>query len=93
MCRVQRREAMAHLCNLLLLPLCLLSTFLVPTALTQNAVLPGTPPHRFFDRQKTIAFALLGGLVAVDAARIQSMLETHRYVEGNPFARPLVRQG
>jgi hypothetical protein len=79
--------------NLLLLLVCLLASFLVPAALAQNAVLPGAPPHRFFDRQNSTAFTLLGGLVAADAARTQSMLQTRRYVEGNPIARPLVSQG
>ena len=83
---------MATLRNLLLV-LFLFSPFVVPTVVAQNPILADAPSHRFFDRQNKTAFALLGGLVAVDAARTQSMLGSHRYAEANPLARPLVQQG
>jgi hypothetical protein len=91
--RVHRRKAMANLRQALLLLLFLSSAFGLRPALAQNPMLPDTPSHRFFDQQNKAAFMVLGGLVAVDAARTQAMLGTHHYAEANPLARPLVNQG
>ena len=84
---------MSSLRHALLVLLFLFSSFGIHSALAQNPILADAPSHRFFDRQNTTAFAILGGLAAVDAARTQSMLGSHRYAEANPVARPLVNQG
>jgi hypothetical protein len=36
---------------------------------------------------------MLGALIAVDGVHTQLMLQTHRFAEGNPIARPFVTQG
>ena len=84
---------MATFRHALLLLLLIISHFGLRQALAETSILPDAPSHRFFDRQNKTAFMVLGGLVAVDAARTQVMLSTHRYAEANPMARPLVNQG
>jgi len=63
----------------------------------QFIVTPDAPSmerqHKFFDRQNTIAFGTLAGLVAVDAVTTQQLTNSYRAVEGNPLWAPMVRQG
>lgn len=54
---------------------------------------PATSSHKFFDRQNVTAFTLLGGLITLDAVHTQLMLQTNRYSEGDPLARPFVNHG
>jgi len=64
------------------------------SAWAQEYQLPDAPlHHKFFDRQNTTAFAVLGGLIAVDAVTTQHMTNSGRAREENPLWRPLVRQG
>jgi hypothetical protein len=65
----------------------------VGLALAQSPTLPEARSHKFFDRQNVTAFAALGGLIALDGVHTQIMLQTHRFIEGDPLARPFVRQG
>jgi hypothetical protein len=70
-----------------------LATVNIPAAWSQQMPLPEAPSHRFVDRQNVTAFAALGGLIALDGVHTQLMLDTHRFVEGNPIARPFVTHG
>ncbi len=82
-------------CSTLFISL-LLVTFIVlgiQACLAEDLSLPETPSHRFLDRQNKIAFATLGGLIALDGVHTQLMLATNRYVEGDPLAQPFVRHG
>ncbi|HVO60699.1 MAG TPA: hypothetical protein VMT53_07170 [Terriglobales bacterium] len=62
-------------------------------AWSQETPLPEAPSHKFLDRQNVTAFAALGGLIAIDGVHTQLMLDTHRFVEGDPIARPFVSHG
>lgn len=59
----------------------------------QTQSFPDAPSHKFFDRENLTAVGLLAGVIALDGAHTQLMLETHRYVEGDPLARPFVSRG
>jgi hypothetical protein len=59
----------------------------------QELALPEAPSHKFFDRQNKAAFAMLGGLVALDAVATQRLTNSGVAHEANPLWRPLVKQG
>jgi hypothetical protein len=60
----------------------------------QDLTLPEAPSsHKFLDRQNTIAFASLAGLVAADAVLTQRLTNSGVAHEANPLWRPLVKQG
>jgi len=61
--------------------------------LAQTPTSPEAPSHRFFDRRNVATFAALGGLIAIDGVHTQLALQTHRFVEGDPLARPFVSHG
>ena len=63
------------------------------SASAQPWTLPEAPSHKFFDRQNTVAFAALGGLIAVDAFTTQRLTNSGAAHEANPLWRPLVKQG
>ncbi len=64
------------------------------SACAQQFTLPEAPSqHRFFDRQNTIAFSSLAGLIAVDSITTQRLTNSGRAYEANPIWRPMVRQG
>jgi hypothetical protein len=64
------------------------------SARAQQFTLPDAPSqHRFFDRQNSIAFGALAGLVAVDSVTTQRLTNSGRAREANPIWRPMVRQG
>jgi hypothetical protein len=63
------------------------------SASAQPWTLPEAPSHKFFDRQNTVAFAALGGLVAADAFTTQRLTNSGVAQEANPLWRPLVKQG
>jgi len=63
------------------------------SASAQQLTLPDAPSHRFFDRQNTVAFATLGGLVAIDAVATQRLTNSGAAHEANPLWRPMVKQG
>jgi hypothetical protein len=55
---------------------------------------PDAPSHhKFLDRQNTIAFTSLAGLIAVDAITTQRLTNDGRAHEANPLWRPMVHQG
>jgi hypothetical protein len=63
-------------------------------AFAQQLQLPDAPSHhKFFDRQNTVAFTTLAGLIAEDAVTTQHLTQSGRAHEANPVWRPLVRQG
>ena len=49
--------------------------------------------HRFVDRQNTIAFTTLAGLIAVDGITTQHVISSGQGHEANPVWRPLVQHG
>jgi hypothetical protein len=60
----------------------------------QLTTFPDAPSrHKFFDRQNTIAFSSLAGLIAVDSVTTQRLTNSGRAYEANPIWRPMVRQG
>ena len=63
------------------------------SASAQPLTLPEAPSHKFFDRQNTVAFAALGGLIAVDAVATQRLTNSGAGHEANPLWRPMVKQG
>jgi hypothetical protein len=63
------------------------------SASAQQLTLPDAPSHKFFDRQNTVAFATLGGLIAIDAVATQRLTNSGVAYEANPLWRPMVRQG
>lgn len=64
------------------------------SASAQQFTLPDAPSqHRFFDRQNTVAFGSLAGLIAVDSITTQRLTNSGRAYEANPIWRPMVRQG
>lgn len=64
------------------------------SASAQQFTLPDAPSqHKFFDRQNTVAFSTLAGLIAVDAVTTQRLTNSGRAVEANPLWRPMVQQG
>ncbi len=65
------------------------------SAFGQNLVaFPDLPSqHKFFDRQNTVAFTALGGLIAVDAVTTQRLINSGSAREANPLWRPMVKQG
>jgi hypothetical protein len=65
----------------------------VGLALAQRPMPPEAPSHKFLDRQNVSAFGALAGLIALDGIHTQLMLQTHRFVEGDPLARPFVTHG
>ncbi|MFY9559283.1 MAG: hypothetical protein WAQ52_03530 [Terriglobales bacterium] len=55
---------------------------------------PDAPSHhKFLDRQNTVAFSLMAGLIAADAVTTQRLINSGRAREANPLWRPMVRQG
>lgn len=65
----------------------------VSLSLAQGPPLPESPSHKFLDGQNVTAFAALGALVTIDAVHTQRQLQTGRYAEANPLARPFVSHG
>jgi hypothetical protein len=63
------------------------------SASAQQLTLPDAPSHKFFDRQNTVAFATLGGLIAIDAVATQRLTNSGVAYEANPLWRPMVKQG
>jgi hypothetical protein len=64
------------------------------SACAQQFTLPDAPSqHKFFDRQNSIAFGILAGLVAADSVTTQRLTNSGRAREANPLWRPMVRQG
>lgn len=63
------------------------------SASAQPLTLPEAPPHKFFDRQNTLALASLGALVAADAVLTQHLTNSGVAQEANPLWRPMVRRG
>jgi hypothetical protein len=63
------------------------------SASAQQLILPEAPPHKFFDRQNTVSFATLGGLIAIDAVATQRLTNSGVAYEANPLWRPMVKQG
>jgi hypothetical protein len=63
------------------------------SASAQQLTLPDAPSHKFFDRQNTVAFATLGGLIAIDAVATQRLTNSGVAYEANPLWRPIVKQG
>jgi hypothetical protein len=63
------------------------------SASAQQLTLPEAPSHKFFDRQNTVAFATLGGLIAIDAVATQRLTDSGVAHEANPLWRPMVKQG
>jgi hypothetical protein len=63
------------------------------SASAQQLTLPEAPSHKFFDRQNALAFATLGGLIAVDAVATQRLTNSGVAHEANPLWRPMVKQG
>ena len=60
----------------------------------QYTKLPDAPSkHKFFDRQNTVAFGTLAGLIAIDSVTTQRLTNSGRATEANPLWRPMVRQG
>ena len=60
----------------------------------QELKLPEAPSsHKFFDRQNTGAFTVLGALVATDAITTQRLINSGVAHEANPLWRPLVNKG
>jgi hypothetical protein len=64
------------------------------SACAQQFTLPEAPSqYKFFDRQNTIAFGSLAGLIAVDSITTQRLTNSGAAYEANPIWRPMVRQG
>jgi len=66
------------------------------SAVAQQFAMPDAPSqqqHKFFDRQNTIAFGALAGLIAADSITTQRLTNSGRAYEANPIWRPMVRQG
>jgi len=64
------------------------------SAWAQEFNLPEAPSqHKFFDRQNSVAFGALAGLIAVDSVTTQRLTNSGRAYEANPIWRPMVRQG
>jgi hypothetical protein len=64
------------------------------SACAQQFTLPDAPSqHKFFDRQNTVAFGTLAGMIAVDSVTTQRLTNSGRAREANPIWRPMVRQG
>ncbi|MBI3645400.1 MAG: hypothetical protein HY233_05500 [Acidobacteriales bacterium] len=64
------------------------------SACAQQLTLPDAPSHhKFFDRQNTVAFSTLAGLIAVDAVTTQRLTNSGQAREANPLWRPMVQQG
>jgi hypothetical protein len=77
----------------LVLLLLALSTLCFSQAWAEDVPLRDAHSHKFLDRQNLTAFAILGSLIALDAVHTQIALESHRFVEGDPLARPFVTHG
>jgi hypothetical protein len=59
----------------------------------QEIVLPEAPSHKFLDRKNVVAFSTMAGLVAVDAATTQRLVNKYHATEVNPLWRPMVKRG
>ena len=60
----------------------------------RETTFPDAPSHhKFLDRQNTIAFSAMAGLIAVDSITTQRLTNSGRASEANPLWRPMVRQG